>query len=175
MATYPKWLTPDRQVLLVKLFLDSGGFCIYGHRNCPIPEHHYEAFIEGLIDDWKAEDREQANLDWKAEQKAMHSLGERRYPIRGRFSSIAKDIFFDKQPLYYLEGLGVDGLKLQPFAKVKIASSYFHLYIDLGDSLKATSKNRRRKAIRYGRPLPLELEARVSELITLAVKDYLYH
>ena len=175
MATLPKWSTPSRQVLLVKLFVDSGGFCIFGHKNCPIPEHHYEAFIEGLIDDWKEEDREQAKLDWKAESKAMHSLGERRLPIRGQFNNIGKDIFFDKQSLYYLEGLGMSGLKLQPFAKVKLSSSYMRLYIDLGDSLKATSKNRRRKAIRYGKPLPQEVEARVSKLITLAVKDYLNH
>lgn len=175
MATLPKWSTPNRQVLLVKLFLDSGGFCIFGHTNCPIPEHHYEVFIEGLIDGWKAEDREQANLEWKAEQKAIHSLGERKYPIRGRFSAVSRDIFFNTQPLFYLEALGMSGLKLQPFAKVKLASSYFHLYIDLGDSLKGTSKNRRRKAIRYGKPLPLEVEARVKELVTLAVKDYLNH
>jgi len=175
MTTYPKWSTPSRQVCLVKLFLDSGGFCIFGHTNCPIPEHHYEVFIEGLIGDWKAEDREQAKIDWEAESKAIHSLGERRYPIRGRFSNIGKDIFYESQPLYYLEALGMSGLKLQPFAKVKIASSYFHLYIDLGDSLKATSKNKRRKAIRYGKPLPQEVEARVSKLVTLAVKDYLNH
>ncbi len=171
MTTYPKWSTPNRRALLVKLFLDSRGFCVAGHQNCPIPEHHYEVYIERVIDDWKEEDKE----DWKAERKAIHSLGERRYPIRGRFSTISKDIFFEKQPLYYLEALGMSGLTLQPFAKVKIASSYFRLYIDLGDSLKATSKNKRRKAIRYGKPLPLEVEARVTELVTLAVKDYLNH
>ena len=175
MATYPKWSTPNRQVVLVKLFLDSSGFCIFGHRNCPIPEHHYEVFIEGLISDWKAEDREQAKLDWEAESKAIHSLGERSYPIRGQFSAISKDIFFNTQPLYYLEALGMSGLTLQPFAKVKIASSYFHLYIDLGNTLRSTSKNRRRKAIRYGKALPLEVEARVRKLVTLAVKDYLNH
>jgi len=175
MTTYPKWSTPNRQVALVKLFVDSGGFCIFGHTNCPIPEHHYEVYIEGLIDDWKAEDREQAKLDWEAESKAIHSLGERKYPIRGRFSNIAKDIFFDKQPLFYLEALGMSGLTLQPFAKVKIASSYFHLYIDLGDSLKATSKNQKRKAIRYGKQLPKLIEERIAEKVRLAVRDYLNH
>ena len=175
MATLPKWSTPNRKAHLVKLFLDSGGFCVYGHSNCPIPEHHYEVYIEGLIDGWKAEDREQASLDWKAERKAIHSLGERRLPIRGRFSNIAKDIFFDKQPLYYLEALGISGVKLQPFAKVKIASSYMRLYIDLGTSLRGISKNKRRKAIRYGKELPKSIQERIAEKVSLAVRDYLNH
>ena len=133
MTTQPKWSTLDRKAHLVKLFLDSGGFCIYGHTACSIPEHHFEIYIERVIGDWKAEDREQARLDWEAERKALHSLGERRYPISGRFNNISQDIFHDRQPLYYLEALGISGLNLQPFAKVKIASSYMRLYIDLGE------------------------------------------
>ena len=173
MTTYPQWSTPDRQAVLVKLFLDSGGFCIRGHKNCLIPEHHYEVYIEGPIEDWQAEDREQATLDWQAELKAMHSLGEHRLPLRGRFNNISQDIFADKQPLFYLEAIGIDGLKLQPFAKVKISSSYMRLYVNLGDSLRGISKNRKRKAIRYSQPLPKEVEARVRELVKLAVRDYL--
>ena len=175
MTTCPKWSTPSRKTQLVQLFLQSSGFCIFGHENCTIPEHHYEVFIEGLIGDWKAEDRAQASLDWKAESKAMHSLGERRLPIRGRFSNIANDIFHDKQPLFYIEALGMSGLKLQPFARVKLSSSYMRLYVDLGNSLKAISKNKRRKAIRYAKPLPQEVAVKVSKLVTLAVRDYLSH
>lgn len=173
MATYPKWSTPSRQTYLVKLFLDSGGFCIYGHKNCSIPEHHYEVFIEGLIEDWQAEDRAEARFSWLAERKALHSLGERRLPLRGRFNNISMDIFHDNQPLYYLEALGMNGLKLKPFARVKIGSSYMRLYIDLGDSLRGISKNRKRKAIRYAKPLPKAIETRVLELVRLAVRDYL--
>src|SRR3989304_1667714 len=88
---------PNRQAPLVKLFVHSGGFCVYGHQNCPIPEHHYELYIEWLIDGWKAEDREQATIDCLAERKALHSLGERRYPITGRFNNISMDIFHDQQ------------------------------------------------------------------------------
>ena len=175
MTTQPKWSTLDRKAHLVKLFVDSGGFCIYGHKACSIPEHHYEVYIEALIDDWKAEDREQARLDWEAERKALHSLGERRYPIAGRFNNISQDIFHDKQPLYYLEALGISGLKLQPFAKVKIASSYMRLYIDLGNSLRGISKNKRRKAIRYGKELPKSIQERIAEKVSLAVRDYLNH
>jgi len=175
MAHLPKWSTSNRQAHLIKLFLDSGGFCIFGHKNCPFPEHHYEIYIEGLIDDWKAEDREQASLDWQEEQRALHSLGERKTPIRGRFNNISVDIFHDKQPLFYLEALGMSGLKLQPFAKVKVSSSYMRLYIDLGDSLRGTSKNKRRKAIRYGKELPKSIQERIAEKVSKAVRDYLNH
>lgn len=49
------------------------------------------------------------------------------------------------------------------------------LYVDLGDALKRVSKNKRRKAIRYGKPLPPEAETNVSVLVSKAVKDYLNH
>jgi len=175
MPHLPKWATLNRQAHLVKLFVDSGGFCVYGHPNCPIPEHHYQLYIEGLIDDWKADDREQARIDWLAERKALHSLGERRYPIKGRFNNISIDIFHDQQPIYYREGLGMNGLTLTPFAKVRISSSYMRLYIDLGDSLRKVSKNKRRKAVRYGKQLPKSIEQRIEERIWLAVRDYLNH
>ncbi len=175
MSHLPQWSTPNRQAHLVKLFLDSGGFCVYGHKNCQIADHHYEVYIEALIDDWQAGDREQAKLEWQAERKALHSLGECRLPIRGRFSNIARDIFFGRQPLFYLEALGISGLKLQPFAKVKLASSYLRLYVDLGDSLRGISKNKRRKAIRYGKELPKSIQERIAEKVRLAVKDYLNH
>ncbi len=175
MTHLPKWSTPDRQAYLVKLFVDSGGFCVFGHKDCPLPQHHFELYIESLIDDWKAEDRQQARLDRIAENKALHSLGERSYPITGRFNNISYDIWHDKQPLYYLEALGVSGVKLQPFAKVKIASSYMRLYIDLGTSLRGISKNKRRKAIRYGKELPKSFQERIAEKVSLAVRDYLNH
>ncbi len=175
MANQPKWATSNRQAHLVKLFLDSGGFCVFGHRNCSIPEHHYELFIDALIDDWKEEDREAKRLDWITENKAMHSLGERSTPITGRFNNISMDIWHDKQPLFYLETLGMSGIKLQPFARVKMSSSYLRLYVDLDNSLRGISKNKRRKAIRYGKALPLEVETRVLKLVSLAVRDYLNH
>lgn len=168
----PKWATPSRQAELVKLFLDSGGFCVYGHKDCPTPKHHYELFIEGLIANWIADDRELATLERQEERKALHNLCEPRYTM-GRFGSISREIFYGSQPLFYIEALGMSGVKLQPFAKVRLPSSYLRLDVDLGDSLKATSKNKRRKAIRYGKRLPPKTEAKVRELVWLAVRDYL--
>ena len=172
MTTSPKWSTPNRKTNLVKLFLDSGGFCIYGHKNCPTPEHHYSEFIESLIDYWKADDREQATLERKLEARALHSLGELRTPIRGRFNNISRDIWADKQPLFYIEALGMSGITLTPFAKVKMSSSFMRLYVDLADSLRGISKNRKRKAIRYGKPLPKTIEESIAERVRLAVRDY---
>ena len=171
----PKWNTPSRQAHLVDLFLDSGGFCVYGHKPCPNPAHHYLNFIEDLIADWKAEDKAQDSAEWEAERQRLHSLGERRYPIRGQFSNISQDIFFGNQPLFYLVGLAVSGVTLSPFAKVRVSSSYVNLYVELGKSLKGVSKNRRRKAIRYGKLLPPEYRKRVEQVCSLAVRHYLNH
>ncbi len=165
--TKPTWATPDRQAELVKLFVASSGFCVLGHSDCVIPSHHYEFFIERLIGDWKEQDR----YDWLQERKAMHSLGERRYR-EGRFGSIGLDIYHDKQPLYYREAIGMNGLTLTPFAKVRIGSSYMRLYVDLGDSLRGTSKNARRKALRYGKQLPQSIENRIADRVWQAVRDY---
>jgi hypothetical protein len=153
----------------VSIFLRSRGFCVFGHKNCGIPEHYYEVYIEGLIADWKAEDRQKDTADWREERKRLHSLAERRYPLRGQFSSIAKDIFFARQPLFYLLGLGISGLTFKPFARVRLASSYVNLYVDLTDTLKGVSKAKRRKAIRYGKPLPLEIEGEIQRACELAV------
>ena len=171
--TKPKWVTPIRQAHLVSLFVRSRGFCIYGEPNCTIPQHHYEVFIESLINDWKADDRETNKLEWINERKIMLSMSEKTFPMRGRFNGVSSDIWHDSQPIFYLESIGMVCLKLKPFARVKLSSSYQHLYVDLGDSLKSISKNRKRKAMRYNKPLPQSANDIVSKLIIEAVKDYL--
>ncbi len=133
----------------------------------------YELLSETAIDNWIADDRQQRHFEWKAESKAMHSLNEKRLPLRGRFNNISSEIWHNSQPIFYLESLGMDGLRLKPFAKVKLSSSYQHLYVDLGESLRGISKNKKRKAIRYHKPLPAETETKVSQLIMEAVKHYL--
>ncbi len=171
----PKWLTPNRKAHLIDLFVRSKGFCVFGHQNCLIPQHHFEVFIEALIHDWIADDRAYARSLWQAERQRLHYLNERRLPVRGQFSGIGKDIFYSIQPLFYLDGLSISGITLKPFAKVRLASSYLYLYVDLGDSLKPASKNVRRKAVRYGRPLPDTIQARVHFRCLEAVRHYLSH
>ena len=171
----PKWATPDRQTCLVRLFLQSGGFCVYGHKPCLNLQHHYEVYIEKVIDDWIADDKAQRQAEWQAERRQIHSLSERRYPVSGQFNAVTKDIFFDNQPQYYLLGLAISGLTFRPFAKVRLASSFVHLHINIGDTLKSLSKTKRRKAIRYGKALPEEMQREVDKLCNLAVRHYLNH
>jgi len=167
-----KWANPYRQAHLVNLFLRSGGFCVFGEWPCSCPEHHhYEPFIDGLIIDWQADDRAQSLAEWQAEQRQIHCLGERGR-TKGEFNAISRDIFFASQPQHYIDGLGISGLTFRPFAKVRLASSYVVLFVDIADALKGESKNKRRKAIRYGKPLPQEIQKAIGLECSKAIRDY---
>lgn len=173
LSVYPKWATPKRKAKLVELFTRSGGFCIFNEPNCIIPAHHYEIFIEGLIADWKEEDRETRKLEYRLETIRLHSLAERKYPLRGRFSAISQEIWRAEQPLSYIEGLGISGLTLEPFVRVRLSSSFMRLYVNLGNTLREVSKNKRRKAIRYNKPLPKPVELAINQLVRASVYHYL--
>jgi hypothetical protein len=134
----------------------------------------YESKSDTAIKNWIVDDRERKQLDWLAERKAIHALNEKPYH-NGRFGSVSSVIWHESQPIYYLECIGMNGLTLQPFAKVKMAGSYFHLYVDLGDILRKVSKNRKRKAIRYNKPLGDSIQSQVNDLIMNSVQHYLNH
>lgn len=133
----------------------------------------YELLSDNAIKYWQSDDREQTQIEWKRERKAIHSLNESSLPIRGRFNNISSVIYHESQPIYYLESIGMNGLTLKPFALVKMASSYQRLYVDLGNSLRGISKNRKRKAIRYHKPLPSQADEAISIKVSEAVKHYL--
>ena len=171
----PQWATPERRAKLVELFARSGGFCIFGHSPCPYPQHHYELFIEGLITEWKADDKEARAFEYKLESVRLHSLSEPRTPLRGHFSAVSKDIWYSSQPLYYVEGMGISGLTLQPFVRVRLPSSFMRLYVNIGEALRGVSKSRKRKAVRYNKPLPQSIENIIRGLIKQSVLDYIAH
>ena len=52
------------------------------------------------------------------------------------FNPISREIFYDNQPEYYLEGLGISGITFKPFAKVRLSSSLIALHVDIGDLLR---------------------------------------
>ncbi len=179
MATtqLPKWATLDRRNVLASILTDY--LAIKGWKlDLMTGEFYnldYEARIKPIIADWKHLDREQDRAEWEAERKALHSLGERSYPIRGQFSAVSRDIYAESQPLYYLEGQAVSGITLTPFVRVRLASSYIRLYVDLGEALRQVSKSQRRKAIRYGKALPKSVKRAISSKVLEAVRDYYSH
>lgn len=134
----------------------------------------YDSEVKRIMTYWKLDDREARRALWEVERKAIHALNEKPYH-NGRFGSISSVIWHESQPLYYIDGLGMNGLTCKPFVKVKLSSSYQHLYVDLGESLRNVSKNRKRKAIRYGKPLPNQVSEIVSNKASEAVLHYLNH
>jgi hypothetical protein len=169
----PKWATPARQSQLVDIFHRSGGFCVYGESPCTNPEaHHYENYIIGLIKDWVADDREAKAYLNRIISRSLHRIPEIG-SLRGSFNAISRDIYFDRQPQYYLEALGISGLTFKPFAKIRIASSFTRLHVDIAEPLKAVSKNKRRKAIRYRQSLPVEIQKQVEAICNRAIAHYL--
>lgn len=168
MSNYPKWATTPRQTALVRLFVESKGFCVFRHPHCPYPEHYYENYIEDLIKYWISEDRIDRYIEWQLEQQALHKTNQRYYPIRGQFSGVSKDIFEENQPEYYILAFGISGLTLKPFAKVRLASSYMVLWVELDKLTYARiSKSKKRKAIRYQKRIR-HIDRRIIE----AVKHY---
>ena len=172
-----KWPTPQRLAYIANLmrsYIGQSGWQIdvdTGEVYNPI----FEAKAGEVIAEWVKDDNAESLALWQKELKAIHGLGERSYPLRGQFSAIAKEIYHASQPQFYLMGLGVSGLTFRPFAKVRIASSFMglHVTVDLGDTLKGVSKNKRRKAIRYGKALPKDVQDRIDKLCRQAVRHYL--
>lgn len=107
-------------------------------------------------------------------RRQMHGLAERG-PVKGRFNAIGRDVFFGQQSQYYLEGLGISGLTFKPFAKVRVASGYVYLFVDIGDTLKGLSKSKRRKGIRYGKALPAAVQDEIDQACNRAIRRYLAH
>ena len=132
----------------------------------------YELKSEDLIKHWIGDDRERERYEWELESKALHKTNDRTLPLHGQFSGVSRDIYHDSQPLFYLERMGISGLTLKPFAKLRLASSGTRLYVDISDALKPLSKNARRKAVRYGKSNNA-LQNDIASACYKAVKHYL--
>jgi hypothetical protein len=132
----------------------------------------YELKLREVIEDWIAEDKQARAYERKAISRLLHRIPEVG-ALRGVFSAISRDIFFDSQPQYYIECLGISGLTFKPFVKVRIASSYTRLLVDLKAPLSRVSKNRKRKFIRYGKGLPIDVQKDVELTCNRAIAHYL--
>ena len=132
----------------------------------------YGLKLAEVIGDWIAEDRQAKAYERKAISRLLHTLSEVG-ALRGQFNAISRDIYHESQPTYFIECLGISGLTFKPFAKVRIASSYVRLHVDLKAPLTSVSKNRKRKFIRYGKGLPPEVAKEVELTCNRAIAHYL--
>jgi hypothetical protein len=132
----------------------------------------YELKLAEVIGDWIAEDKQAKAYERKAIARLLHTIPEVG-ALRGQFNAISRDIYHESQPTYFIECLGISGLTFKPFAKVRIASSYVRLHVDLKAPLANVSKNRRRKYIRYGKGLPIEVQKEVELTCNKAIAHYL--
>ena len=131
----------------------------------------YDVKESELVAHWIADDREARHYEQAAQRRILHHIPERG-ALRGTFNAISRDIYFDSQPDYYVEGIGVSGLTQRPFAKVRLPSSFTRLHVDITDAMKGMSKNQRRKAKRYANALPVPVQVEVERACRAAVKDY---
>ncbi len=223
-----KWITSERQAILVQLWKRYGNKCLLNHTACANLRHYehteykpcsilanpvlaikrnhdetpvrtakgqtyfdvvyqliadrigtketlrlYEIKEREIVKDWIADDRAQTLAEYQAEAEARHRVIQRNKPLHGKFSGVSRDIFHDKQPLFYVEALGINGITFKPFAKVRLASSQQVIYVDISETLKPLSKHARRKAVRYNKH-PLELDDSIHSDCKQAVKKYLH-
>jgi len=132
----------------------------------------YDLKLAEVIEDWIREDKQAKAYERKAISRMLHLIPEVG-ALRGQFNAISRDIYHESQPIYFIECLGISGLTFKPFAKVRIASSYTRLFVDLQAPLTSVSKNRKRKYIRYGKGLPMGVERQVELSVNKAIAHYL--
>jgi hypothetical protein len=130
----------------------------------------YDILENNLKQIWIEADRENTVLAYKAEYDQRHKIKD-RLPLKGTFNGIAKDIFYDNQPVYQILNFGIDGHTLKPYCKVKLNNTDTVLFIDVSKPLKDMSKNKKRKILRYA--CKGILDDNLDYCIFKAVKDYL--
>jgi len=132
----------------------------------------YDQAVDRIVEDWVREDATAKAYLRDVEAKRLHSLNEHGR-LRGHFNAVSQAIYFDNQSMFEILGLGIDSLTFKPFVKVRLASSIVALHIDISEALRPLSKCKKRKSIRYGKPLPSTILEVVSECASLAVSKYL--
>ncbi len=66
----------------------------------------------------------------------------------------------------------MDALTFRPVALVKVSSTIVSLFVNLEEPMGGVSKSARRKARRYGKPLPEEATRKAEKAIAAAVQDW---
>lgn len=163
---FPQWATPERRNHLVELFLQSNGFCVLGHPNCPhLLEDCYEVASEGLITDWKAQDREERERAWKRERRRIHTAPQIRK--RGPFDTIARERYLSERPVFRLVGIGMGAFTQKRVALVELPGLKLSIFVDLAGI--PVPKKKLRKLFRHPKG---ELPQEIQDLIQQQVRGY---
>lgn len=168
----PKWSTPPRREFVLsayKRFADSWSIDFWTGK---LENPKLEAYLRPIIKDWVSDDRQATAYLNKLLRNQLHRIPEIG-SLRGQFNFVSREIYHDSQPQYYFEALGINGLNYKPFARIRIASAFTRLHVDISEPLNTISKHKRRKAIRYGKGLPIPIQRQVEELCNLAIARYL--
>lgn len=130
----------------------------------------YNKVAEAAIESWKAEDRERRSFEWKLEQQAILDGTYGRYGAE--FDPVARDVFYQHRPDYYLVALGVNPFTFKRVALIRIPSTSIHLFVDVASAVQEVSKNARRKAMRHGKVANGALMEQIHQLCQSAVMDW---
>jgi hypothetical protein len=128
----------------------------------------YNKVTEAAIDSWKAEDRDRRSYEWRLEQQPLNDGTYGKYG--SRFDPVARDVYFQNRPEYYLVGMGVSALTHQRVALIRVPNTSAHLFVDCSDTVQELSKNAKRKMKRYGR-VPAMYKT-IDEKCKQAVRDW---
>jgi hypothetical protein len=146
---------------------------------CPLTDCHYEYREERLVSDWSKQDADTRRALAEFERRLLHQEqggrpGEVRGVRIGRNGTVSKEIEGDKAELYKIVGFGVSPANdNKPFAKVKLPHEETILFVDMGDTFKPLAAHKRKKIMKYGGNLPLDMASEVNRRCRMAVMAYL--
>jgi len=161
---------------MVEMFGRTLGLCVYGHPQCPVEAHCYEAYLDTmLIPEWVSADALERAWQWKVEQRRMHALPdrkgwgkcyERRHGVLHRWDPITMEQWQDSQPLFEIIRYCVNPLTMHKTALVRVPGAPVRLLVDV-ELAMFPSKAKLRKARRTGIRLPT-----AGEMCKAAVLDW---
>lgn len=127
-----------------------------------------------VVKNWSDASREDtlAQLDFEA--KLRHwNYDSRNNPLRGTFSGIAQDIYFDSQPVFKLIQLLFNPLDKAVYAHIKITASDNIYFVNVNELFTGISKNAKHKAIRHNR-LSSQFQIAIDTLIAKIITELKY-
>ncbi len=144
-------------------------------------------YLRILAKDWRQLHADLKRAEQLQEEKQMHAGTPMTERQLGRFSDIAREIFHEEQPGFYIKGYSImpaEGGRWKPVANVEIPSSSTYdqekkkwvpetIIVDVTSAMKNVSKAARNKAIRYGKPLPEPNQLDIEKLVAKAVRERL--